>query len=165
MDVVTIFYQAEGLAAADLIEVEREATLSSVRDTLIAKHALAPEVLLFVEDAEGPVDGARLVREIESVSGTKIHAHRCREVDVSVSYNGVTVKHRYAPGTTIARITRCAAIDDFHLSEEDAAEHVLQVKGSSVQPAPGTHVGALVRHPDCTIAFDLVPKVRVQGTS
>lgn len=165
MEVVTIFYQAEGLAAADLIEVERETTLASVRDILIAKHALAPEVLLFVEDTDGPVDGARLVREIESASGTKIHAHRCRDVGVSVSYNGVTVTHRYAPGTTIARITLRTAIDDFHLSEEDAAEHVLQEKGSSVQPAPGTHIGALVRHPACNIAFDLVPKVRVQGSS
>jgi len=165
VEIVTIFYQGEDLAAADLLEVERETTLASVRDILIAKHALSPEVLLFVEDTDGPVDGARLVCEIESASGTKIHAHRCRAIDVSVSYNGVTVTHRYAPGTTIARIARRTAIDDFHLSDEDAAEHVLQVKGNTVQPAPGTHVGALVRHPVCTIAFDLVPKVRVQGAS
>lgn len=163
MELVTIFYQAEGLASVEFIEVERETTMASVREILGTKHAWAAEIALFAEDADGVIDGALLVRDIEVATGTKLHAHRCRRIDVSVSYNNATVAYRYAPSATIARITRHAAIDGFHLSEEAAAEHVLQIKGSTVQPARGTHLGALVHHPECRIAFDLVPKVRVQG--
>ena len=84
MELVTIFYQAEGLASVEVIEVEREATITSVRETLGKKHAWASEVALFAEDADEPIVGLLLVRDIEVAAGTKLHAHRCRRVRVRV---------------------------------------------------------------------------------
>lgn len=163
MEQLTIFYQAEGLASVEVIEVERETTVVALRELLGKKHGWPSEVVLFAEDINDELDTTVLVREFEIAAGTKLHAHRCRKIDVSVSFNGVAFPHVYAPSATIVRIKRHAAIDGFHLSEEAAAEHVLQIKGSTTQPAPGTHLGALIRHPECRIAFDLVPKHRVQG--
>ena len=42
-------------------------------------------------------------------------------------------------------------------------EHVLQIAGTHDRPTPSTHIGALVTHPNCRIAFDLVANERVQG--
>ncbi len=85
------------------------------------------------------------MRDIEIAIGTKLHAHRCHRIDVSVSYNNATVTYEYAPSATIARIEHHVAVKGFGLSEEAAAEHVLQIKGMTVQPSPGTHVGSLVQ--------------------
>lgn len=163
MEQTAIFYQAEGLASVEVIEVERDTTVAALLELLVNKHRWSSEVVLFAEDIDEALDAAMLVREIETTSGTKVHAHRCRKIDVAVTFNGTTLPYEYAPSATIARIKRHVAIEGFHLSEEAAAEHVLQIKGSTTQPAPGTHLGALVHHPQCRIAFDLVPKVRVQG--
>ena len=163
MEQLTVFYQAEGVASVEVIEIERETTIAALREVLGKKHGWPAEVALFVEDVDDELDPTILVREFEIAAGTKIHAHRCRKIDVAVSFNGATLPYAYGPSATIARIKRHAAIDGFHLSEDAAAEHVLQIKGSTAQPAAGTHVGSLVRHPECRIAFDLVPKHRVQG--
>jgi len=163
MEQLTVFYQGEGLESVEVIEIERGTTVAMLRESLANKHGWPNEMVLFAEDIDDELDMSVLILEFEKPAGTKIHAHRCRKIDVSVSFNGVTLPYVYAPSATIARIKRHAAIEGFHLSEEAAAEHVLQIKGDTIQPAPGTHVGALVRHPECHIAFDLVPKHRVQG--
>jgi hypothetical protein len=160
---LTVFYQAEGLTSIEVIEIERETSIADLRELLVKKHGWPAEIVVFAEDLDDELDPTVLVCEFESSAGTKLHAHRCRKVDVSVSYNGVALPYTYAPSATIVRIKHHAAIDGFHLTEEAAAEHVLQVKGTTTQPKPSTHVGALVRHPDCCIIFDLVPKHRVQG--
>jgi hypothetical protein len=54
-------------------------------------------------------------------------------------------------------------VTKFGMSEEEAGEHVLQIAGTHNRPAPGTHIGALVSHGQCRIAFNLVPEERVNG--
>jgi hypothetical protein len=161
---LTVFYQAEGLTSVEVIEVERETTVAALRERLGKKHGWPAEVALFAEDIDDELETTGLVCEFEMAAGVKLHGHRCRKIDVSVSYNGVALAYIYAPSATVARIKHHAATDGFHLTEEAAAEHVLQIKGTTTQPKPGTHVGALSGHPECRIAFDLVPKHRVQGS-
>jgi hypothetical protein len=160
---LTVFYQAEGLSSVEVIDVERDTTVATLREILGAKHGWPAEIVLFAEDVDDDLDTSMLVCQFEVSAGTKLHAHRCRKIDVAVSYNGVTAPFTCAPSATVGRVKQHAAIDGFHLSEEAAAEHVLQIKGTTTQPNPGAHIGALVRHPECHIAFDLVPKQRVQG--
>jgi hypothetical protein len=51
----------------------------------------------------------------------------------------------------------------FNLSEIDAAEHTLQIAGSTSQPDDDAHLGTLTSGAQCEVSFDLVAKVRVQG--
>lgn len=162
MEHVTVFYQAEGLAAIEVIEVSPDTTVGALRELLVQKHGWTSEVVLFAEDVDDELDAVIILSDVAGDTGAKVHAHRCRNVGVQVTFNGVTRPYDYKPSATIARIKHRAAMD-FGLSEEAAAEHVLQIKGTTDQPTPGTHVGALVRHPQCSIAFDLIPKMRVQG--
>jgi hypothetical protein len=89
--------------------------------------------------------------------------HRCRHVEVAVTFNGKPVHHRFGPGTTVARVKTWAAEREFKMTPQEASEHVLQISGTKERPDPGVHLGTLVLSPHCRIAFDLMPNERVNG--
>lgn len=159
---VNFFYFAEGVRELERIEVDVEATLATVKGAIIGKHGLATECFLFLEDDDEPVDETKHVGSAAGAAGVKGHVHRCTRIEVGVTFNGKTIEHRFGPGTTIAKVKAWAA-DEFKISKEEAGEHVLQLSGTHEQPAPGTHIGALAKCPDCKISFDLLPKQRVNG--
>jgi hypothetical protein len=163
MTSIDVFYQGEGIREIDHIEVGSDDTFAVVKAAIIDKHGLAAEVLLFLEDGDEPIVETLIVREHVCPTGVKVHLHRCRHVEVAVTFNGETVHHRFGPGTTIARVKRWAAIDKFKMTEEEAGEHVLQIAGTQDRPAPGTHLGTLAVCPTCRLAFDLVPDQRING--
>lgn len=163
MSVIDVFYQGEGIREIEHIEVDAEHTFAALKAVLAEKHGLEGELFVFVEDGAEPIDEIVFVREHGGGCGIKVHVHRCRHVEVSVSFNGQPVHHRFSPGTTVARVKRWAAEHKFGMSPEEAGEHVLQLAGSHDRPAPGTHLGALVACPHCSIAFRLVPNERVNG--
>ena len=59
---------------------------------------------------------------------------------------------------------RWAAEKKFDMSDDEVGEHVLQIAGTHDRPAPGTHIGALTDGKVCSLAFDLVPDERVNGS-
>jgi hypothetical protein len=165
MPTIDIFYQGEGLRDIEHIEVGPEQTFNALKELLIEKHALEKDVIIFIEDSDEPVDENKLVREHSGHAGVKVHLHRCKHIEVAVTFNAEIVHHRFGPGTTVARVKRWAAEDKFKMSKEEASEHVLQISGTHDRPAPGTHLGALTSRPSCRVAFDLVPDQRVNGAS
>lgn len=162
---VDVFYQGEGIRDIQHIEVGPHGSFSDLKALLVEKHGMGSdaEVLMFIEDRDEPVEGGLLVHEHAKACIIKVHVHRCRHIEVAVTFNGKTVEHRFGPGTTIARVKKWAAEHKFGMSAEDASEHVLQITGSQERPAPGTHLGSLVSHGQCRLAFDLVPDERVNG--
>ena len=70
--------------------------------------------------------------------------------------------HSFSPGTRVRRVKACA-VDHFKLAERDAAEHVLQVCGSTDRPPTDTPLHKLVKGGHCELCFDLVPDIRVEG--
>lgn len=165
MPVTDVFYQGESLSDIQHIEIDLARTLGELKAILIEKHGLSTEVILFLEDADESVDECLPVSGHCGHAGVKVHVHRCRHVEVAVSFNGETVHHRFAPGTTIARVKHWAAVHKFKMSEAEAGEHMLQNVGTHDRPVPGTHLGSLVSCPKCSIAFDLVPDQRINGAS
>lgn len=160
---VDIFYQGEGLPEVEHIEIGPEQTFEAVKVLLIRKHGLDENVIIFLEDSDEPLDEHRIVREHVTGAGVKLHLHRCRHIEVAVTFNAETVQRRFGPGATIARVKRWAAEDAFKMSKEEASEHALQISGTHNRPAPGTHLGALTSRPACRVAFDLVADQRVNG--
>lgn len=160
---VDVFYQGEGVRDVEHIEVGPEHTFGALKALLIEKHGLMTEVLIFLEDSDEPVDEALIVSGHAGHAGVKAHVHRCRNVEVAVTFNSETVRHKFGPATTIARVKRWAAEHKFKMTEAEAGEHVLQIAGTHDRPAPGTHLGSLVSCPKCEIAFDLVPDQRING--
>lgn len=163
MKLIDVFYQGERIQALDQIEADADETLSAIKARLTAKHQCEADALLFLEDADEPLDEDTTVGEFAGKGGAKLHLHRCRRIEVAVRFAGKTLNHQFGPGATIARVKRWAA-EQLHMSKEDAGEHVLQISGTQERPAPSIHVGSLVTCPACKISFDLVPDERVNGS-
>ena len=163
MENINVFYQFEGHNEVLFVEVDAEVTVAALTALLIERHGLEKDVLLFLEDSDDALADVVLIREHAGDAGVKVHAHRCRHVNVTVTFNGETVHREFAPGTTVARVKQWAAVDKFKMTEAEASEHVLQIAGTHDRPSPGTHIGSLATHPHCRVAFNLVPDHRVNG--
>ena len=165
MKSIDLFYQGEGLGEIKHLELEPNATFATLKARLAETHGAAPDSLLFLEDEDDPVDDGARVKDRATAKGLKVHVHRCRHVEVNVSFNGETAERRFPPSATIARVKRWAAERKFGMTDEEAGEHVLQLAGSHDRPAPGAHIGALTDGKVCGLAFDLVADERVNGAS
>ncbi|MFG1247859.1 hypothetical protein [Xanthobacter flavus] len=163
MTSIDVFYQGEGIGEIAHIELDPHATFAILKTRLIEKHGVAHDALLFLEDEDEPLDVAGLIKDHDAAKGLKVHIHRCRHVEVTVTFNGEIAERRFPPSATVARVKRWAAEKKFGMSDEEAGEHVLQVAGTHDRPAPGTHIGALTDGKVCGLAFDLVPDERVNG--
>jgi hypothetical protein len=163
MAAIDVFYQGEGIREVEHLEVAGELTFGELKVLLIKKHGLDVGVILFLEDADDPIDERVSICEHRGPHGLKVHMHRCRHIAVSVTFNGETVEHRFAPGATVARVKQWAAERKFGMTPAEASEHVLQISGTHDRPAPITHLGAIPHGKDCRLAFDLVPDERVNG--
>lgn len=163
MQTIPVFYQAESLGRVEHIPFPVESTLADVLAAICTKHGTDAAALLFLEDAEEPAELTTVLRDIAGPKGLKVHLHRCRRVEVSVTFNG-TKDRAFAPSTTIARVKRWATEKAFPMSPDEAGEHVLQISGTADRPSPGTHLGTLATCPGCHVRFDLVPNERVNGS-
>lgn len=163
MKTIDIFYHGEGLSALEHIERDADTTFGDLLGHLISKHGLAPDTLLYVENEDEPVDPKERVGKKTGRGGVKVHAHRCRNVTVAVHFKDKTIRHEFSPGTTIARVKHWVAVEKLGMSEEEASDHHLQLAGTTTQPDPGTHLGALASCPKCKVEFDLVTTPKVNG--
>jgi hypothetical protein len=160
---IDIFYQGEGIREIAHFEASPDHTFAAVKLALIERHGLAEDTLIFIEDRDEPVDEQCVVRDHVGRAGIKAHIHRCRHIDVGVTFNGKTVNHKFGPSTTVARVKKWAAETKFGMTPQEAGEHVLQISGTKDRPDPGTHIGTIAHDPECRIAFDLVANERING--
>lgn len=163
MSSIDIFYQGENIRGVEHIAIAKDETFGALKRALAEKHGLPADILIFVEDGDEPVDSEALPHRHAGRAGVKVHLHRCRHVAVGVTFNGETVRHPFTPAATVARVKTWAAEKKFGMTPAEAAEHVLQIAGTTERPDPGTHLGALTAHPRCSVDFHLVPNERVNG--
>jgi hypothetical protein len=163
MTAISIFYQGEGIPDIEHLEADGDETLASIKAAILKKHGLAADSILFLEDSDDAADEKRKLREYATRAGVKIHVHRCRKVEASVTFNNETVRDHFGAGVTIAHVKKWAAERKFGMTPQEAGEHVLQISGTQERPDPGTHLGRFVQCPKCAIAFDLVPNERING--
>jgi hypothetical protein len=163
MNSIDVFYQGEGVTGIEHAELPANTTFAALKAQLAKKHGLSGDVFVFIEDDEDPADNGKHLGDVAGPTGVKLHIHRCRHIEVKVTFNNETVADKFAPGTTVARVKRWAAEKKFGMSPEEAGEHVLQLAGTKDRPSPSTHIGALVTHGKCALALDLVPDERVNG--
>lgn len=165
MKAVEILLQGECIPDIQFVEVNAGKSAKDVLElaTRCRQEEIEGEFLVFLEDCAEPIAEGDKLPESEDGKPISIHVHRCRSVVVTVTFNGVSKGHEFSPGTTVAAVKKWAAVNEFGMKPVDVAEHVLQFGGSAERPEPDTHIGALVRCPDCNISFDLVPHKRVEG--
>lgn len=170
MKPITIFFQGEGIEDIALFEAEAGESLSDLLAKFGHEEAKSAELSVFLEDLPGVLDKDMLVEELvplgteeHSDRPLRLHINRCRQIMVSVRFNAETRERRFPPSTTVERVRRWVALRAFHMAPQDAAEHILQLQGSTLRPDRDTHLGTLTDGHSCAVAFDLVPAKRVEG--
>lgn len=166
-DEIEIFLQGEGIQDIVLVRIGRAGTVQNIIE-VAQLHGLSPsttdEVFVLIEDTETPLALEQTLEIVGIRHRSRVHVHRCRQVTVTVNFNGDHKTHSFPPSTTMARVKQwVVSKDGFNLTEIDATEHLLQICGSSGRPDEDIHIGALVTASMCEICFDLIAKQRVEG--
>lgn len=167
MNIKTHIY-GEGRPTPFVVELPENATaleLIAVAQTAGALPAEveAKEFLAFVVDVDEAVPHDRPVHDPKGNHRLPIHLHRCRKIEVSVTFNGVTHAHGFAPSTHVSRILKWA-VHKFGLTGPDAANKELRLDSTTglvlQDKAP---IGSYVIHPKCGVLLFLTDIVQVQG--
>jgi len=118
---------------------------------------------VWLEDVDDELDVAVSVAAARIPHRGHVHVNRCRRVTALVTFNGETKDRQFAPAVRIERVFDWAVSKrGFDLTPTDAAEHVLQITGTNIQPDLADHVGSFADD-DCTVSLSLVPKIRNEG--
>lgn len=163
MSKVTVFIQAQGRPGVLEAELSPTATVGELNDALAALGvAVDAETFIFVDQAEAYEQGQRHEPVRGLKHGCRVHVGRCKRIKTTVNFVDKTESHEFPPGTRV-RAVKEWAVHKFHMDPKDAAEHVLQLCGSTDRSASDTPLLALVSGHGCAVCFDLVPEKRVEG--
>ncbi len=166
---IDIFIQ--GGEATEVI-IGQAAPIDNIAGVLTSLQCpVSADVFVFLEDMHAPLDPEMVIEELlplrlddeAIVLPLRLHLSRHRHVEVTVRFNGEVATRRFSPGATIGRVHHWAARRAFGLAARDAAEHVLQICGTQLRPDRDVHVGTLTSKETCIVAFDLIPRKRVEG--
>nr|WP_298681674.1 hypothetical protein [uncultured Dongia sp.] len=150
----------DGLSEVELPEAANHEHLF----TVLAKLGVEvdQETFIFIDEEEEPLDRTKPGPLPSIKRGSHIHVSKCRKVQATVHYLEKTKDHTFAPGARVKKV-KAWAVDKFKLDQHDAAEHVLQLCGSTDRPPTDTRLNKLTQPGICTVCFDLVPEKRVEG--
>lgn len=163
MSKIIVFVQVQGQAGIIETEVSPTATVGEIHDVLEANGLkVDAETFVFVDEAEEHLPRGRQHAAHGCKRGCRIYVSRCRRIAVTVNFTHKTVEREFPPGIRL-RVVKQWAVREFGMSPQDAAEHVLQICGSTERPATDTPLAQLTQCHGCSIYFDLVPEKRVEG--
>ena len=98
---------------------------------------------------------------LEAGKHKRIHICRCKKVEVSVIFNGVTKSHPFRPGATLRKVTHWAQ-DAFGVDKKEKL--ALRFGNTESEPLdPDSHVGSYAVHTHCQVVFYLTPTHKING--
>lgn len=165
MDKIEIFVQGKGIAGIALVELAGDSVVNDIV-TAATHHGLSivenEKPLIWLEETDEPLNLQMSLVDAKVKNHSRVQVHTCRHIDVTVVFNGQTQSRSFPPSTTVGKVKKWA-VREFHLSDADATDHVLQLSGTTTQPSEDIHIGSLVQTSQCSLSFDLLPKSRIQG--
>ncbi len=158
-----IFIQEHGRSGIIEATLKEAATIGDLHDVLEASGVtVSGETFIFIDEAAEHIHGERHHPLHDIKQGCRIHVSRCKRIKVTVHFLDKTEEHEFPPGARV-RAVKAQAVHTFKITPKDAAEHTLQLCGSTERPASDTPLHQLVDGHGCAICFDLVPEKRVEG--
>jgi len=156
---IQVFVHAAG-RETELLSLREGSTVMVLAEELGRRGRQIDETILFFEE-DGEDEIICISRESFPLRHRHhIHHHHCRQIQVTVSFNGSSLAHEFRPGATVAKV-KAHFVKSLGVTPIDAAELALQTAGSTAWPEEDVHLGSLSHH--CSVSFNLMPKHRVQG--
>lgn len=136
----------------------------------LSKHATVADLLedademVWIIDEDEPLEPSTLLAELSASRRHELVKHRCKKVNVSVTYNGIESVIRVTPARKIrAVIKKAIKVPEFAIDPSSASDLELRLPGSDEGLDSSLPVGRLVTNGRCEIALDLVPASRHAG--
>ncbi|MGE3467240.1 MAG: hypothetical protein AB7J13_09930 [Pyrinomonadaceae bacterium] len=168
---ISFFFQAEGLDGIRVVKAQEKAKLNDVLIELAAEVGgnfaaaiSSGQMVVTLEDEGNELPLASTLEHAGVRDRSRVHAHRCRKVNVTVNFNGEAKSDDMPPSTRVEKVKKWA-IKEFDIDRIEATEHALQMCGTADRPDEDLHIGTLTTTGSCSVCFDLVPKIRVEGAS
>jgi hypothetical protein len=157
-----LFLQFEGHRAIEAASLGPEATPRDAIEAAIALgFASAPDTSVFHGEQADPLDLDTPLHRQGVKDKDRLHIHRCRKIQVTVTFASARKQHPFPPSATVETVKRWF-VREIGMSDVDATEHVLQIAGASDRPEPDVQIGSLTKR-DCSLDLVLVPIKRVEG--
>lgn len=152
---IEIYLHRENQQKPEIVEVQENTSYSGLMNELPINDS--SEYNLFEEDQE-------IIENKDKVIKLKVkshfHCHRCKKVEITVTYNGQNVQLSLPPSSTGDKILR-KSCKEFGITEDDATD--LHLKSGSVVFKTKDHIGSYVSFPNCKIQLNLLPNNQMQG--
>jgi hypothetical protein len=169
-----IFVQGEGKRDIRVLDLSPLTTVRELMEAAQAQGVVASQngarnadgntIAVYAEDSDMPLPPDATLEAAGLGNQSSVHLSRCKQVTVTVNYNGKEHSEMFGPGVPMRRVKAWAVgKKGFNFTPVDAAEHILQLTGTVDRPDEDVHIGTLVGVTGCRVEFDLVAKVRVEG--
>lgn len=158
-----VFIQVHGQPALTEMQLGENATFEQLEDQLRTIGVdLDRDTLIFLDEEDEPLDRKRHKSLPPIKQGCRIQVTKCRKIRVTVNFLDKSAEHDFAPSHRVKKV-KSWAVEKFGLDRNDAAEHVLQMCGSTDRPTTDTPLQQIALPGTCSVCFDLVPDKRVEG--
>ena len=131
MSKLIVFIHAHGRPGILEAELSEAATIGELYGMFTALGiSIDAETFVFVDESEEHQGSEHHHRIGGLKHGSRIHVSRCKRIKTSVHYLDKTETREFAPGVLVKAVKEWAVLT-YQLNPKDAAEHVLQICGSS----------------------------------
>jgi hypothetical protein len=164
MNKFEIYMHGENQRDPKLVEVSENASVQEIIKiyrTEFPGSGEETEIELFVEDEQDAKPKHHKGEEHGIKKRHHVHCHRCKKVNVSVSYNSETKSFSVAPSTTVKKIEK-EALKEFKINEADAGDFLLKLEDGTVLQ-PTEHIGSFTSHHHCQVSLFLTATKPIQG--
>ena len=161
---IEIYLHGAGTTEERIINVPEDATVGNLLEAA-KKEGLdvADDTILLVEDGDDELPRDARLNDRGVKNKHHLHCHRCRKVQVAVTFNGVTNSDQFTPSQKVKRVLKWA-VGAFQLHGVDAENKELRVGGvNGVILQSQQHIGSFVQAPTCRLELYLTGIVEVQG--
>lgn len=161
MKSVKFFLSGEMMNEPHIIEVDEQASISEVLVMEFGPRGVQVEdVMVLLENENEPRPHG------EQVQGhfrhhDHIHCHRCKDVEITFSYNNKVRSEKVPPSTTGGKLIELIS-KLYNVSKSDAENLNLEIS-SDVHVAKNDHIGRFVSYPECRLHISLTDKNKING--
>jgi hypothetical protein len=159
-----ILVEVAGQADIQEFTVPFGARLGELVNLVASRNGFPSEgALLFIEDAESPMDLDHSFDERYDYRRIH-HVHHAKSIEVIVYYNGADLQKAFAPSTRISTVlTWATGPRGFKIDPAIIPEMQLQIVGSQVPLLGKSHIGRYVPHNEHVLKLDLARGVIPNG--
>ena len=150
-----VYNSEEELNLKSLKQIFRSySKLESLRDN---------EMFIFIEDLDEEVVEDNFEELLKKAKKHRFHCHRCKKINVIISYNGKEYTHEFNPASTAHKIMLWTA-HQAGISPNDTVGLIFRIESETGKTFENNdHLGSFVNFPKCNIHLYLTPKDRYQG--